>query len=121
MPADVENQTPAAQSQSFTAELPTGKCSNAPFSDGQSAKIWQPYLRIAHQYDNDLVKGWQDDMDTLLIFASLFSASVTPFVIESYHSLQEDSSEIMINVLFQISQQLANGTTPAAARRSSPF
>ncbi|TDL17837.1 hypothetical protein BD410DRAFT_534140 [Rickenella mellea] len=58
-------------------------------------------------------------MDSLLIFAALFSASVTAFVIESYNNLVQDTGEVTISVLLRISQQIANGTlTPAAVRPS---
>ncbi|TDL21512.1 hypothetical protein BD410DRAFT_701043, partial [Rickenella mellea] len=67
------------------------------------------------KYDRDLVHNWRDDMDSLLIFAALFSASVTAFVIESYRSLIQDPTQVTVSILMQISQQLANGThTPAA-------
>ncbi|TDL21527.1 hypothetical protein BD410DRAFT_705337, partial [Rickenella mellea] len=67
------------------------------------------------KYDRDLVHNWRDDMDSLLIFAALFSASVTVFVIESYKVLIADPTQVTVSVLMQISQQLSNGThTPAA-------
>ncbi|TDL22543.1 hypothetical protein BD410DRAFT_706199, partial [Rickenella mellea] len=62
------------------------------------------------KYDKDLVHNWRDDMDSLLIFAALFSASVTAFVIESYKTLVQDSGDVTVHVLLHISQQLANGT-----------
>ncbi|TDL16238.1 hypothetical protein BD410DRAFT_680082, partial [Rickenella mellea] len=76
---------------------------------------WLPYLKMADKYDRDLVHNWRDDMDSLLIFAALFSASVTAFVIESYKSLVQDSADVAVSVLLQISQQIANGTHPPAA------
>ncbi|TDL25666.1 hypothetical protein BD410DRAFT_693002, partial [Rickenella mellea] len=81
---------------------------------------WLPYLKYADRYDKDLVESWRDDMESLLIFAALFSSSVTAFVLESYSSLQEDTGEITINVLLQISQQLTNRTL-APATRPSPL
>ncbi|TDL17762.1 hypothetical protein BD410DRAFT_729507, partial [Rickenella mellea] len=75
-----------------------------------------PYLELADKYDKDVVHNWRDDMDSLLIFAALFSASVTAFVIESYSNLVQDAGEVTISVLLQISQQIANGTQAAAVR-----
>ncbi|TDL24704.1 hypothetical protein BD410DRAFT_699028, partial [Rickenella mellea] len=77
---------------------------------------WLPYLEVADKYDKELVEGWRDDMDALLIFSALFSAAVTAFVVDSYKSLQEDTGNLTINVLIHISQQLANGTQIAATR-----
>ncbi|TDL27817.1 hypothetical protein BD410DRAFT_835110 [Rickenella mellea] len=85
----------------------------------RGSKIWLPYLELAEKYDKDLVHNWRDDMDSLLIFAALFSASVTAFVIESYNSLVQDPGEVTISVLLQISQQIANGTLATAAVRPS--
>ncbi|TDL17880.1 hypothetical protein BD410DRAFT_693574, partial [Rickenella mellea] len=65
-------------------------------------------------YDRDLVHNWRDDMDSLLIFAALFFASVTAFVIESYKSLIQDTGDVTVSVLLQISQQLANNTQAPA-------
>ncbi|TDL19893.1 hypothetical protein BD410DRAFT_751554, partial [Rickenella mellea] len=80
-----------------------------------SSRIWEPYLKLAEKYDKDLVESWRDDMESLLIFAALFSASVTAFVIESYQALQQDTGQATLAVLLRISEQLANGTisTPA--------
>ncbi|TDL17304.1 hypothetical protein BD410DRAFT_730162, partial [Rickenella mellea] len=81
------------------------------------SRIWLPYLEFADKYDRDLVQNWRDDMDSLLVFAALFSASVTAFVIESYKSLVQDTGDVTVSLLLQISKQLANDThTPAAVR-----
>ncbi|KAJ7668806.1 hypothetical protein DFH06DRAFT_1182529 [Mycena polygramma] len=53
-------------------------------------------------------------MEGMLIFAGLFSASLTAFLIESYKTLNPDSGDKTVLFLAQISQQLAasaNGTT----------
>ncbi|KAK7024457.1 hypothetical protein VNI00_016308 [Paramarasmius palmivorus] len=58
------------------------------------------------KYDDGMIAGYKEDIDTLLVFAGLFSAVVTAFLIESYQWLSEDTTVI---ILTQISQQL-NGT-----------
>ncbi|KAJ7606069.1 hypothetical protein FB45DRAFT_808380, partial [Roridomyces roridus] len=53
-------------------------------------------------------------MEGILIFAGLFSASLTAFIIESYPTLVPDSGDATVQLLSQISQQLAaaaNGST----------
>ncbi|KAJ7034292.1 hypothetical protein C8F04DRAFT_1002093, partial [Mycena alexandri] len=53
-------------------------------------------------------------MEGMLIFAGLFSASLTAFIIESYKTLTADSDDATVQLLAQISQQLAaaaNGST----------
>ncbi|TDL17306.1 hypothetical protein BD410DRAFT_681671, partial [Rickenella mellea] len=79
---------------------------------------WLPYLEFADKYVRDLVQNWRDVMDLLLIFAALFSASVTALAIESYKSLVRDIGDVTVtSLLLRISKQLANHTrTPAAVR-----
>ncbi|TDL16744.1 hypothetical protein BD410DRAFT_901850, partial [Rickenella mellea] len=87
--------------------------------DEPGSKIWGPYLELVDKYDKDLVHNWRDDMDSLLIFAALFSASVTAFVIESYKTLVQDSGDVTVDVLLQISRQLANVTEAPITMRPS--
>ncbi|KAJ7598365.1 hypothetical protein C8J56DRAFT_769502 [Mycena floridula] len=53
-----------------------------------------------------MVKDWDKDIDTVLIFAGLFSAVVTAFVIESYRWLSEDPADKMVRVLSRLSEHL---------------
>ncbi|KAG5724104.1 hypothetical protein E4T56_gene4484, partial [Termitomyces sp. T112] len=48
-------------------------------SDSPSAKIWSVYVAEADRQDRALASSWKGDMDALLIFAGLFSASITAF------------------------------------------
>ncbi|KAK6977341.1 hypothetical protein R3P38DRAFT_2810523 [Favolaschia claudopus] len=81
--------------------------------DEAGAKIWSVYISEADKYDKALVESWKSDMDGMLIFAGLFSAILSAFLIESYKSLTPDSEDRMATLLGQISTQLsgiANGT-----------
>ncbi|KAJ7280269.1 hypothetical protein C8J57DRAFT_1501708 [Mycena rebaudengoi] len=71
-----------------------------------AAKLWAVYISEAEKYDKTLVEGWKSDMNGLLIFAGLFSASLTAFIIESYKTLTPDQGAITIVLLKQISRQL---------------
>ncbi|KAJ7138568.1 hypothetical protein C8R46DRAFT_813180, partial [Mycena filopes] len=76
--------------------------------------IWTIYISEAEKYDKALVESWKSDMEGMLIFAGLFSASLTAFLIESYKTLNSDPQETTTQLLAQISAQLAasaNGTT----------
>ncbi|KAJ7134074.1 hypothetical protein C8R43DRAFT_894779, partial [Mycena crocata] len=78
--------------------------------------MWGIYLSKAERYDRVLVESWRDDMQGILIFAGLFSATVTGFIIESYKGLTADSTETAVLILTQISRQLdANFTGGAMA------
>ncbi|CAE6348796.1 hypothetical protein BN14_05683 [Rhizoctonia solani AG-1 IB] len=69
-----------------------------------NAAIWDLYLEEAQDYDNELVKGRQASLDTLLIFAALFSAIQTAFLIESKDLLQQDSADVSASLLLFIAQ-----------------
>ncbi|KAJ7082981.1 hypothetical protein C8R44DRAFT_58222 [Mycena epipterygia] len=71
-----------------------------------AAKLWAVYISEADKYDKALVENWKSDIDGILIFAGLFSASLTAFLIESYETLSPDQGAITIAVLAQISLQL---------------
>ncbi|KAJ7885553.1 hypothetical protein B0H14DRAFT_3735984, partial [Mycena olivaceomarginata] len=71
-----------------------------------STKLWAAYISEAEKYDKALVERWRSDMDGLLIFAGLFSASLTAFIIESYKTLSPDQEVITNALLAQISRQL---------------
>ncbi|KAJ7913383.1 hypothetical protein B0H13DRAFT_1712629, partial [Mycena leptocephala] len=85
-----------------------------PSAEAAAAKMWAFYVAEAEKYDKGLVESWKSDMDGMLIFAGLFSASVTAFLVESYRTLKVDSGDETVRLLAQISQQLsaiANGST----------
>ncbi|KAJ7110673.1 hypothetical protein C8R44DRAFT_592697, partial [Mycena epipterygia] len=67
---------------------------------------WAVYISEAETYDKALVDSWKSDMGGLLIFAGLFSASLTAFLVESYKTLNPDRGTINTGVLVQISRQL---------------
>ncbi|KAJ7762176.1 hypothetical protein B0H16DRAFT_1368987 [Mycena metata] len=84
-----------------------------PEDDTAAAKLWQVYVSEAEKYDKGLVESWKSDMEGMLIFAGLFSASLTAFLVESYKTLVPDSGDTTVLLLSQISDQLAavaNGT-----------
>ncbi|KAJ7609288.1 hypothetical protein DFH06DRAFT_1110919, partial [Mycena polygramma] len=86
---------------------------DSPEHDAAAAKLWAVYVSEAEKYDRGLVESWKSDMEGMLIFAGLFSASLTAFLIESYKTLNPDSGDTTALLLAQISQQLAataNGT-----------
>ncbi|EEB96472.1 hypothetical protein MPER_04389, partial [Moniliophthora perniciosa FA553] len=63
------------------------------------------------KYDEGMVKNWKEDIDTLLVFAGLFSAVVTAFLIEAYQWLSEDPADTTVMLLTQISMQLNTSQT----------
>ncbi|KAJ7114291.1 hypothetical protein C8R44DRAFT_630300, partial [Mycena epipterygia] len=94
----------------FTFVFPlTGHSDHFGSDEAAGAKIWSVYISQAEKYDKALVDNWRRDMEGILIFAGLFSASLTAFIIESYKTLSPDQGQITITLLTQISQRLAAG------------
>ncbi|KAK0442027.1 uncharacterized protein EV420DRAFT_1649830 [Desarmillaria tabescens] len=48
--------------------------------------------RIAQKYDEGACKDWKEEIDTLLVFAGLFSAVATAFLIDSYKWLLNNTA-----------------------------
>ncbi|KJA28614.1 hypothetical protein HYPSUDRAFT_34059 [Hypholoma sublateritium FD-334 SS-4] len=78
--------------------------------DDPSANLWSTYLSKSEKYDKTVAQNWKSDMDAILIFAGLFSASLTAFIVESYKTLNPDSDSASAFLLSQILlHQLASG------------
>ncbi|KAJ7278828.1 hypothetical protein C8J57DRAFT_1304640 [Mycena rebaudengoi] len=95
-----------------------------PSHEAATAKLWTVYISEAEKYDKGLVASWRSDMDGMLIFAGLFSASLTAFIIESYKKLSLDTGEATVALLAQISGQLAGkvgNSTLVAVPLAPPF
>ncbi|KIP08365.1 hypothetical protein PHLGIDRAFT_55188, partial [Phlebiopsis gigantea 11061_1 CR5-6] len=71
-------------------------------------KDWEFLLNSMREYDQKQLEGWKDELDSLLVFAGLLSAVVTAYTIESYKWLQADSGDQTVQLLAQISSQLAS-------------
>ncbi|KAN0135125.1 hypothetical protein V8E53_007016 [Lactarius tabidus] len=83
------------------------------FNDNANA-MWSLHLGEAKSHDEARIHSLKDDMDGVLIFAGLFSAALTSFLIDSVSNLQVDPAQQMVfyqqqNValLAQISHQIS--------------
>ncbi|KAF7329245.1 hypothetical protein MKEN_00185200 [Mycena kentingensis (nom. inval.)] len=92
----------------------TEEWSDSATEEAAAARLWSVYVDEAEKYDAALLESWNRDMEGILIFAGLFSASLTAFLIESYRTLLPDTGGATLVLLGQISLQLAaatNGST----------
>ncbi|KAH9854511.1 hypothetical protein C2E23DRAFT_884084 [Lenzites betulinus] len=68
-------------------------------------RAWRLAADLLHDLRSGLVKAWADQADGLITFATLFSAIVTAFIIESYKNLKPDTQlltfELLRNILTQ--------------------
>ncbi|KAK1233515.1 hypothetical protein PQX77_003326 [Marasmius sp. AFHP31] len=75
----------------------------------QTGDCWKECLKKVDESDADRCKGWREDIDTLLVFAGLFSAVVTAFTVESYQWLDTDPEDATAEVLIHIVNHLNLG------------
>ncbi|KAG8714948.1 hypothetical protein FRC09_017079 [Ceratobasidium sp. 395] len=68
------------------------------------ATIWNLYVEEASAHDQELVKGRHASLDMLLLFAALFSAILTAFIIESKNLLEQDPTDVSVSLLLLIAQ-----------------
>ncbi|KAG8963053.1 hypothetical protein FRC03_003488 [Tulasnella sp. 419] len=55
--------------------------------------FWQVYLSETNKFDKELLDNWNETLNSLLLFATLFSAINTAFIIEAYKGLRPDNAE----------------------------
>ncbi|CAE6443462.1 unnamed protein product [Rhizoctonia solani] len=81
------------------------------------ACIWRMYAEEAKEQDAESVREKNENLNNLLLFATLFSAIVTTFIIDSTSLLQQDSSEVSIQLLLALvqSQRRIEAGTPDLA------
>ncbi|KAI9065999.1 hypothetical protein FKP32DRAFT_1610328 [Trametes sanguinea] len=87
------------------------------------AEIWPLYLEHALAEDKETVQTWNTDLDSILIFAALFSAVLTTFIIESYKGLQADPTAVLLQaILFELqtSRNASTAAPPGSSRFQAP-
>ncbi|PBK86337.1 hypothetical protein ARMGADRAFT_972883 [Armillaria gallica] len=93
---------------------------------GPLARVWRTYLAECAGFDAELLEGWRDGLDVLLVFAGLFSAVVTTFVVQTSQSLQVDYGQVTATLLYElidVQRAAANGSLVNDVPRSNvtPF
>ncbi|KAI0712098.1 hypothetical protein C8Q76DRAFT_784793 [Earliella scabrosa] len=91
---------------------------------------WERCARILENHSGDMIQRWKSEIDMLLVFAGLFSAVLTAFIVESYKLLQPDPEEDILVTLRAISAQLngytvnppfVNSSIPTTPPEDTPF
>ncbi|PVF97758.1 hypothetical protein CPB86DRAFT_734360, partial [Serendipita vermifera] len=70
-----------------------------PFVVTDETTVWEIYNHKALEVDREMIKDWNDSLNTLLIFTALYSAVLTAFIIESMKLLEEDPAETTRDIL----------------------
>ncbi|KAF9023903.1 hypothetical protein BDZ89DRAFT_1069568 [Hymenopellis radicata] len=78
------------------------------------ARAFKVYVDESVKMDFELVNGWREGLDMLLIFAALFSAVVTSFIVQTCQSLKVDNVEVGNSLMSEmISVQPVEAVPPA--------
>ncbi|KAG8772306.1 hypothetical protein FRC12_003131 [Ceratobasidium sp. 428] len=72
------------------------------------APVWRQYVKLADEEDKDLVEDWDRIIDVTLVFAALFSAVITGFVLESAKGLQVDQSQAAVSAVRDLAGTIRN-------------
>lgn len=80
-----------------------------------NARVWKVYRDQQEVTHKGMLNGWNKTLDVLLIFAGLFSAVLTAFLIESYKDLQPDYTQYVAAFLYTaaVSHNRTGGIFPA--------
>ncbi|KAK0455171.1 uncharacterized protein EV420DRAFT_1272951, partial [Desarmillaria tabescens] len=79
-----------------------------------NARVWRTYEDESRIHDANMVEESRDNVDVLLVFAGLFSAVVTTFVVQTSQSLQPDYSAMSASLLYEsvlVQRAIANGSS----------
>lgn len=82
--------------------------SSFPFLTTEST-IWDVYNNEAKILDTELIKDWTSSLNFLLVFSGVFAAILTAFIIESKKLLEEDSTNLVAEILIFHMDNLATG------------
>lgn len=86
---------------------------------GTEKEAWQRCSELAERYDKGMCEAYREQIDTLLVFAGLFSAVVTAFTVESYQWLYTDAGDVSVALLTQIANAVSTATPVAPPRTSA--
>ncbi|KAI0659015.1 hypothetical protein C8Q70DRAFT_1045290 [Cubamyces menziesii] len=85
--------------------------------------VWPLYLEHALAEDKEMVQAWNTDLDSILIFAALFSAVLTTFIIESYQDLQPDPTTMLLQSILdelQVNRNTSTNISPGGPFQVTP-
>ncbi|KAF8183078.1 hypothetical protein K438DRAFT_1493372, partial [Mycena galopus ATCC 62051] len=85
---------------------------------------WMAYKKLADEFDKELQGKYGNDLDTSLIFAGLFSAVNSAFIIQLQPELQPDpnaSTQALLTLLVQNITGLPSATLPLGVSMSQPM
>ncbi|KAJ7626465.1 hypothetical protein B0H17DRAFT_963424, partial [Mycena rosella] len=74
--------------------------------------FWTAYKTLADEFDKEFQRKYGNDLDTMLIFAGLFSAVSSAFIIEIQPEFQPNPNSMTETLLLALVQNITGGTPP---------
>ncbi|KAK7686499.1 hypothetical protein QCA50_010097 [Cerrena zonata] len=100
---------------------------NIPSDRVHQGTPWLTIQEVMKAKDEAMLKSCREDVDTFLVFAGLFSAVVTYFLVELHRDLQTDTTDVLLaKILLEIQQKnspgdnLLNRTIPDSPLQHDP-
>ncbi|KAJ6590796.1 hypothetical protein B0H10DRAFT_1671372, partial [Mycena sp. CBHHK59/15] len=78
----------------------------------QKTAFWTAYKTLADEFDKEFQRKYGDDLDTALIFAGLFSAVSSAFIIQIQPELQPDPNAVTQTLLLVLVHNITGATPP---------
>ncbi|KAJ7866178.1 hypothetical protein B0H13DRAFT_1574884, partial [Mycena leptocephala] len=82
--------------------------------------FWTAYKKLADEFDHDFQRKYGNDLDTALIFAGLFSAVSSAFIIQVQPELQQDPNAMTQALLAILVQNMTGATIPVSPQPDPP-
>ncbi|KAF8185984.1 hypothetical protein BJ912DRAFT_972510 [Pholiota molesta] len=117
LPPDLENGTPRAE-EPIAEELHAGEEKSTDQSDesDNNDKFWKLFLEEAAAEAKWKVGIWKTELDSLLVFAGLFAAVISAFLVDLRFHLRPDPQLIALKEIVSI---LRNDTAPGELEHPS--
>ncbi|KAF5392946.1 hypothetical protein D9757_001086 [Collybiopsis confluens] len=77
---------------------------------GPNARVWRTYLAESAIFDDNMIGEARDGLDSMVVFAGLFSAVVTSFLIEASQNLQADYTQLSATLLYELVSNSSGGS-----------
>ncbi|KAJ6536971.1 hypothetical protein B0H19DRAFT_380195, partial [Mycena capillaripes] len=87
-------------------------------SPDKKIAFWTAYKKLADEFDAELQGKYGQDLDTTLIFAGLFSAVSSAFIIQIQPELQPDPTQVLFTVFLQNITGLPSSQLPPGVSTS---
>ncbi|KAG2078670.1 hypothetical protein BDR04DRAFT_998350, partial [Suillus decipiens] len=66
---------------------------------GPDSKFWAAYKKISGEYDEKMVQNYDGSIDTIMLFAGLFSAVNTAFVIAMQPNPTDTTNDLLVQLM----------------------